>query len=258
MPSRYVLGPKHCPGLPPCRIRVENIDTLDCAVQLAARDGNPVGILNMASAHLQGGGWLEGTTAQEEQLCYRTTLAQTLKITYYPLPCVYPLPGDTRAAAVDAGKGYGSTNEVGLIYSPRVAVCRDGPPDYELYDLTEREPEIVSVFSVAALDLRGVEMDDRAAAHPRDSYRKIMQDKIRLLLRVAARRKQRRLILGALGCGVFKNPPQQVARLFLDVFREEEFQGGWWREIVFAILSDVKQRDQNYEIFRDILHGQEV
>lgn len=227
-------------------------------MELVARDGNPVGILNMANAHLQGGGWLEGTMAQEEQLCYRTTLAQTLKTAYYPIPCVYPLPGDTKDAAVAAGKGYGSTNEVGLIYSPRVAICRDGSPDYKPYDLTQRKPEIVSVFSAAALDLRGVEMDDKATTYPRDLYREIMQDKIRLLARVAARRKQRRLVLGALGCGVFKHPSQQVARLFLDVFREEEFQGGWWREIVFAILSDVKQRDQNYGIFRDVLHGQEV
>ncbi|KAF8534388.1 hypothetical protein BDD12DRAFT_756583, partial [Trichophaea hybrida] len=234
---------KYCPGFPSCKIVVENNDTLNCAVEMVANDQNTVGILNMANAYTQGGGWLEGTMAQEEQLCYRTTLVETLKRTYYPIP---------------DEKGSESTNEAGLIYSSRVAIFRDGPPDYKMYNLSEREPEVVSVFSVAALDLRGIIKDDEAKTYANNEHREIMKDKIRLILRVAARRKQRRLVLGALGCGVFKNPPEQVANMFLEVFQEQEFYGGWWREIKFAILCDKNKLDRNYEVFYNVLDGQEV
>lgn len=225
---------------------------------MVASDQNAVGILNMANAHIQGGGWLEGTTAQEEQLCYRTTLIETLKRTYYPIPDVYPLPGDEEAEKKHKEKVFECTNEVGLVYSPRVAIFRDGTPDYKMYKLSEREPEVVSVFSVAALDLRGIIKDNAIDTYINNEHREIMKDKIRLLFRVAARRKQRRLVLGALGCGVFKNPPKQIANMFLEVFQEQEFHGGWWREIKFAILSNPKKHDPNYEVFHDVLDGQEV
>ena len=47
-----------------------------------------------------------------------------------------------------------------------------------------------------------------------------------------------KLVLGALGCGVFANPPTDVAQCFLEVFHEPEFQGGWWDDVVFAVMDN--------------------
>lgn len=63
-----------------------------------------------------------------------------------------------------------------------------------------------------------------------------MLNKIRLTLRVAAIKGHKKLVLGALGCGAFHNPREKVAECFLRVFEEPEFRGGWWEEVVFAVL----------------------
>lgn len=209
------------------------MDTLDCALRLLKGGGSKIGVLNMASAFLRGGGWLEGTTAQEEQICYRSTLAITLKGEYYPLPDVYP-----------AEPGYEATDEVGCVYSPDVVINRRGEAGgYQ--ELPEEEIGVVAVISVAGVDLRGWEGWNR-------EVEEIKRDKIRLLLRVAARRGMRRLVLGALGCGVFRCPPEEVAGVFRGVLQEREFKG-WWDEVRFAVLGR-----ENFGVFGRVLDGVEV
>ncbi|KAI5819729.1 hypothetical protein BZA77DRAFT_241304 [Pyronema omphalodes] len=232
-PSPYILDPNSCPGLGTCSVIVEEIDTLDCALKLLRDGGGGVGVLNMASAFLRGGGWLEGTTAQEEQICYRSTLAVTLKAEYYPLPDVYP-----------EEPGYEATDEVGCVFSPEVVVNRRGEEGgYE--ELPEEEIRVVAVISMAGVDLRGWEGWNQEVEG-------IKRDKIRLILRVAARRGCRKLVLGALGCGVFRCPPEEVADVFRGVLREKEFKG-WWEEVRFAVLGK-----QNYGAFWSVLNGVEV
>lgn len=69
--------------------------------------------------------------------------------------------------------------------------------------------------------------------------------KIRTILRIALDNNHTKLVLGALGCGAFKNPPSHVARLFKEVLEEPEFIGAF-EEICFAILDDGNSgRDHN-------------
>ncbi|KIH88437.1 hypothetical protein SPBR_07149 [Sporothrix brasiliensis 5110] len=95
--------------------------------------------------------------------------------------------------------------------------------------------------------------------------------KMRLILRAAAQARHRQLVLGALGCGVYANPPEEVAQFWLEVLREPEFAdaGHWWQDIVFAVydgqLSQSGQMDlgtqpntTNYAVFHGILDGQQV
>lgn len=73
---------------------------------------------------------------------------------------------------------------------------------------------------------------------------------------MAARRGHRSLVLGAMGCGAFKNPPEEVAICWLEVLRENEFKGGWWDGIWFAIFDSKKEG--NFEIFERVLSGVEI
>ncbi|KAA8909149.1 hypothetical protein FN846DRAFT_627364 [Sphaerosporella brunnea] len=270
-PSPYALDANNGPAVtsgPPayeCKIRVVDADTVDTAERMLEDSRQNVCILNMANAYRQGGGWLEGSMAQEEAICLRTTLAPTLKIFYYPIPDVYPIPGASKAY-LQRLERWGSnvqSNQTALIFSPRVAITRRGGKNYEEYDFDGNHankdasvPKTISVISVAALDLRQIDPKNNNN-YPLDSQREIMRDKIRLMLRVSARRGIRRLVLGAFGCGVFRNPPAQVARLFLEVFAEEEFQGGWWEDVVFAIKGG-GQGDINLQAFRSILEGKKL
>jgi uncharacterized protein (TIGR02452 family) len=57
-------------------------------------------------------------------------------------------------------------------------------------------------------------------------------------------------VLGALGCGVFANPPKRVAQLFRNVILEDEFKGHF-EEIVFAILDP--KREGNFDVFEQVI-----
>lgn len=63
--------------------------------------------------------------------------------------------------------------------------------------------------------------------------------KIRSILRIALFKRKKSLVLGAFGCGAFKNPPEHIARLFRQVFDEEEFSRSF-EVVVFAILEGRK------------------
>lgn len=76
--------------------QVVNMDTLDCAIALGNLPRRPstrpspqrfpsVCVLNLASDTTPGGGWLRGYLAQEESICYRSSLYLSLHKGYYPL-----------------------------------------------------------------------------------------------------------------------------------------------------------------------------
>jgi uncharacterized protein (TIGR02452 family) len=120
----------------------------------------------------------------------------------------------------------------------------------------------LSVISVAAIRRPDLSDDGKTFKYP--GARAHTKNNIRLILRVAARHGHTKLVLGALGCGVFSNPPRDVAHCFLEVLREPEFQGGWWESIVFAVLDNVqgpnggKDGNGNFGQFYQVLHGQVV
>ena len=247
-PSTLVrLDPKHCPKLSPTKIRVLNADSIDAALSLSSRTAvtpsaptnKPVLILNMANAYHPGGGWLNGALAQEEALCYRSSLSFTLKNKYYPIP------------------------EAGGIYSPTVLVIRESMAQgHNLLDLSKPDDlPVVSCVSVAAI--RGPYMVKDSRGVDRYYYakdRETMKEKMRVVLRIAAVGKHSVLVLGALGCGAFGNPRVEVVQCWKDVFRETEFGGGWWETVVFAVMEKKEDKDGegNFGVFWRGLDGIEV
>ncbi|KAJ6189203.1 hypothetical protein N7519_004111 [Penicillium mononematosum] len=208
------------------RITVQNSDSFTAA--RAILDTNPtakIGVLNMASEKHPGGGWLRGALAQEEALCFRSTLAATLHKRFYPLPVL------------------------GAVWSPNVVVFRDEvATDARIYEPAEMFT--VGVVSLAAMRRPLLTPDKRNFARPQDI--RTVRDKMRQTLRVLAVNNVTHCVLGAMGCGAFQNPPLQVALLFRDVLEEEEFMGVF-EEITFAVLDS--RGEGNYAIFRDTLQS---
>lgn len=60
---------------------------------------------------------------------------------------------------------------------------------------------------------------------------------MRTIFRIALANNNDSLVLGAMGCGAFRNPPAHVARIFHEVMDEAEFKNRF-KKIVFAILDD--------------------
>ncbi|KAH0594141.1 hypothetical protein MHUMG1_07980 [Metarhizium humberi] len=247
------LGPNQGVGLPQrTTIQVVNEDTLNAATKLSAsaraHGSRPPIVVNFANARTPGGGWLNGAVAQEEAICYRSSLAISLNPHHYPL-------------AADEG-----------IYSPSVLVLRgDMASGHQL--LVPQTPladlPLVSAVTISAIRqpaVRTFQLGRGAARLPahqqvqrvyaRDRDRSLTKAKMRLALRMAALHGHDMLVLGAFGCGVFGNPPDDVAHCWLEVLREHEFTGNRWREVWFAVF-DPDNRG-NFETFRQVLSGKKV
>lgn len=61
-----------------------------------------------------------------------------------------------------------------------------------------------------------------------------MRERMKLVLSIFADQSCRHLVLGAYGCGVFRNDPIDIARWWKELL--EEFFGGCFEIIVFAVL----------------------
>ena len=211
-----------------------NADCMDVAEQLIAQGYNPA-ILNLASAKRPCGGWDAGMGAQEESLCFSSTLSQSL----------YQF-GDPKYKNVrDSGVtlkeiGYPHDINYGGIYSPGVTFFRNNISKF--YTLREKTFKC-DVITVAGLSFNG--RSDYAYADEM-SFRaedggftpegeEIMLNKIRTIFRMGIEHGKDALVLGALSCGAYKCPPTEVARQFRIVMEEPEFKNKL-RLIVFAIL----------------------
>ncbi len=245
--DRFRLDHNYNPRFQPTKIRVLNADSIDAALSLssstaataATPNSKPVLILNMANAYHSGGGWEHGALAQEEALCYRSSLSFTLKIRFYPIP------------------------EFGAIYSPTVVVIRESMAEgHNLLDLTKPEDlPVVSCVSVAAIRDPDIVRDTAGKErYRRSGDRDTMKEKMRVVLRIAALTRHRVLVLGALGCGAFGNPNVEVAQCWKEVFEEREFGGGWWETVVFAVMEvgGHTDGDGNFGVFWRTLDKVEV
>jgi ADP-ribosyl-[dinitrogen reductase] hydrolase len=64
-------------------------------------------------------------------------------------------------------------------------------------------------------------------------------EKIRTIFRIALNHGHDAIVLGAWGCGAFKNPPQHIAKMFHQIMDEAEFRNRF-KKIVFAIIDRKK------------------
>ncbi len=228
-----IKNKKYFKEFPEAKIYVQNIDTFQKAKEM----GSGCAVLNMASERHPGGGVRRGSRAQEEELFRRSNLALSL----------YKFSPDEWASFSDAleepGRFKYPITSFGGIYSPKVKVFKS-PLSYNHLD----EPFECSVISVPAL--RKPKLIDGKLSED-DAVK--TKGKIRAVLRIALLHGHTKLVLGALGCGSFGNPPQHVAQLFKEVLEEKEF-AGHFEEICFAILEDGNSKGHggNLKPFKDV------
>ena len=71
-------------------------------------------------------------------------------------------------------------------------------------------------------------------------------NKMRTILRIGLENGHTAIVLGALGCGAFGNPPEDIAQLWREVLLEPEFKDQF-EKVVFAILDDANARRNSSE-----------
>lgn len=228
-----------------------NIGSIDAALHMKKMyPDKKVGVLNFASATNPGGGVTKGANAQEESLCRVSTLYDCLN------------------SQVVMDGFYNPNRESGdslhtdtCIYTPDVAIIKNDravPLDKPVY---------VDVISCSAPNLRDKPSNDY---NPGDKTRVNINDeellelhikRINQIFRVAIDNNIDILIVGAFGCGAFKNNPRIVAKAF-KVITDEYIN--YFRFVITAIPTDmlfdgsIKNADPNYMAFFDEMFPYEL
>jgi uncharacterized protein (TIGR02452 family) len=206
---------------PPLPVQLVQNDTLDAARELHFQHPKArIAVLNMASPLQPGGGVLRGAKAQEESLCMRSTLYPSLRPEWYRHPR-------------DA-----------VIYTPDVLVFRSA--DMKMLEAKDRfYVDVISCAAPRHPQVRGGK-DGTNVCYADAQDEEMMTLKVKFIMRTAARMGVTHLILGALGCGAYRNPIGQVANIMRkclvgkgsDRPAEEDWRGAGIEQVVFAILDD--------------------
>ena len=125
-------------------------------------------------------------------------------------------------------------------YSTGVSVVRNAPLDPEYRKTIYK----IDVITAAAIKDPAVKNNQFVHAEDLEFTRKIIFG----ILDAARKNEARHLVLGAIGCGVYSNPPKVVASLFAEAL---EIYANAFDSVTFAIL----ERNQEYlvPIFKQAL-----
>lgn len=172
--------------------------------------GKKIAVLNFANNHSIGGAPFSAG-AQEESLCRCSTLFPCLEAMKVPFYMKHRKQYEAREIG-----NWGSDD---LIYTPDVVVFKTDERTNPVYPKTMPQDEWykVNVITCAAPEIQ------RMNGIPRD-YETRIRSRVKKILDVAAREGNEVLILGAWGCGAFKNPSHIVARVFRTLLKDYSFE----------------------------------
>lgn len=211
--------------LPNALLEVTPESTFAALRRLSDEGEGNIGCLNFASAKNPGGGFLNGAEAQEEALSRASALYECLLCA----PDYYERNRANRSCLyLDL-----------VIASPKVPFFRDDEGV-----LLERSI-FASVITAPA---------PNAGAVTRNEPQKLaeieptLQRRAELLLYAAAREGVESLVLGAWGCGVFRNEPRLVAKVFGSLLKPGGMDAMLFKRVIFAVF-DPTATGPNYRAF---------
>lgn len=211
----------------PASIELVNETSLAGIARLVQQ--GPVAALNFASAKNPGGGFLNGSQAQEESLARSSALyaSQLTASTFY-----------------DRHRAMSSLLYTdAMILSPDCPIIRDD--EGNLLDA----PHLASFITCAAPNA-GATADN----HPEELplIPETLRQRCECVLALAAEKSCRQLILGAWGCGVFRNDPAIVAEAFMSHLRKKEWSHRFER-VLFSVL-DTSPTQETFKAFKQAIH----
>jgi uncharacterized protein (TIGR02452 family) len=200
-----------------CRVAVVVRDTVGACSQLVDEGKAPCA-LNFASAKNPGGGFARGSKgSQEESLCRSSGL----------FPCLSTF--DSGRAFYDPARADPNDGlyHTAALFSPCVPVLKDSAGAL----LTR--PFEASFVTVPAPNA-GVA---RAKGRSEGDIARALGERVEAVFDVAVHQAQRHLVLGAFGCGCFKNDARSVAAAFRRALELPRFRGQF-DTVTFAVIEE--------------------
>lgn len=200
---------------------VEPMDTVSALIKYSNRENTKNyqksnAVLNMASSKRKGGGVENGSMAQEECL-FRCSNLFNIPDSFYPIL------------------------QKEFVYTHNAKFFKDSYYNH----ITPIE---AGVITMPAINLNKSHMDNIQNQDSTDNYEDIMIEKIEKMFNIASFHLCDNIILGAWGCGVFKNDPLVIANMFNKVIEKKRMS---FDNIVFAVINDNNSVANNYQIFLD-------
>ncbi|KAK8871302.1 hypothetical protein M9Y10_007022 [Tritrichomonas musculus] len=183
LPPRY----KHSP------IYITKESSINAAITFHTQDENyQICILNFTDSTEPGKGFKYGHRAQESSNCLQTL--------------IYPTLVDNRLYGDNAVNGRSAEGSNTMIYSSNIYVIRDEGCK------RVKNPFLINIISSTPVNnqKRVVPNADR-----------IMEDRIRKIITLAAAKKNDVLVIGDFGCGKCQNDPKVIAQIFRKVLVTE-------------------------------------
>lgn len=209
------IVPLHGTGYGIPDVVVDDINTVEA---IAKYVNGHTAVLNFASYKEPSGKFLEGSMAQEESLCHSSFLYNVLAQCqgYYQWNNEHKNRGLYKNRA---------------LYSPNVRFFH-GENTYVADVITCAAPNLSTARKYC-----GVSPQENTAA---------LNSRIQFLLDIAEHEKVDTLILGAWGCGVFGQDPEEVAQIFKNNLPERDI-----KKVIFAIPAG----NNNFEAFNKIFNS---
>lgn len=222
----------------PSKVYVTRSSSFDAAREY---DGSgKICVLNFASATTPGGGVTKGSSAQEECLCRCSTLYNSLN----EQVCWDKFYNPHR-------NGLDALHNDDIIYTPNVTIIKSD--DYHLLEDIDRVT--VDVLTCAAPNLKenpnnayNAESSGKIEISDEDLYT-LHCKRAKKIMEVAASKNVDIIILGAFGCGAFRNDPKIVAKAYKDAIKDFKHT---FKVIEFAVYCRPGD-DTNYRVFEEVL-----
>lgn len=199
-------------------------DSVSAAQYCAANpEFGKVAVLNFASYRNPGGRFLDGSMAQEEALCHASYLYNVLK----GLPEYYEWNNQHKNNALYTNRA---------IYSPGI-----------LFNPETRNEFRCDVVTCAAPNLNPYYKYNNGSITLQENA-KVLNSRMAFLLKIAIENNVDTFILGAWGCGVFRQSPTEVAKFFMKNIYA--YSSSSIKNFVFAIPD---KDSENYLAFEEVL-----
>lgn len=206
------------------RIEIRKETTIQATYRMVVKENRTnVCALNFGNAFRPGGNVLSGAKAQEESLCRASAL-------------YYSLLQEQASQFYKNHVGKGPTSSNALIYTPD---CPAWKGDFGNLD----KPYTVSFITSAAVNNNGF-VD-------KQTVKNIQNERIKQIIKCAIAIGVKNFVLGAFGCGMFRNDPVDIAQSFKKYLVDDEMRF-YFDSISFSIFDTVTS--DNASVFSEVFN----
>lgn len=210
-------------GVASTHFQVNNETTFQALTRLALLSDGHLACLNFASAKNPGGGFLNGSLAQEEALACASGL----------YPCLLKAPDYYTRNRANRSTLYLDM----VIFSPLVPFFRDDAGELMA------KPIRASILTSPAPNAGAIAQNEPSSL---PCIEPTLRRRAELVLGVARAHEVDQLVLGAWGCGVFRNDPRTVAKIYAELLKPPGKFSNVFSVVVFAVYD----RSESVATFR--------